>query len=47
MNVFPSFDTVHKCRNFNDILDWVREHQAVDGLVAEVRDDDIILDAYP
>ncbi|MCJ1313511.1 hypothetical protein MMC25_007190 [Agyrium rufum] len=47
MNVFPIFDTVHKCRNFNDVLAWAKEHKAPDGLVAEVRNDDVILDAYP
>jgi hypothetical protein len=47
LNVFPIFDTVHECRNFNDILTWTKEHQATDGLAAEVRDDDVILDAYP
>jgi len=47
MNVFPIFDTIHKCRNFNDILTWAKKHQARDGLVAEVRDDDVIPDAYP
>ena len=47
LNVFPIFDTVHKCRNFDDIVNWVKENQAPDGLVAEVRNDDIVLEAYP
>ena len=47
MNVFPIFDTYHKCRNFNDVLEWVGKNQAPDGLVAEVRDDDEILKKYP
>lgn len=45
--MFPIFDTKHTCRNFDDILDWVRDNQAKDGLVAEVRDDDVIMTAYP
>ena len=25
---YPNFNTVHKCRNFDDILQWSREQQA-------------------
>jgi hypothetical protein len=46
-NSVPIFDTIHKCRNFDDVLIWAKEHQEQDGLVAEVRGDDVILDIYP
>ena len=25
---YPNFNTVHKCRNFEDIYDWAIAHQA-------------------
>lgn len=46
LNVFPIFDTVHKCRNFDDILDWAKRNQAPDEAKAELRDTDVVLDAY-
>lgn len=46
LNVFPIFDTVHMCRNFDDILDWARDHQSFDGALAEVRETDVIMDHY-
>ena len=24
---YPNFNTLHKCRNFDDILEWGRAHQ--------------------
>lgn len=46
LNVFPIFDTIHTCRNFDDILEWARDHQAFEGAIAEVRDTDVVLDHY-
>ena len=25
---YPNFNALHKCRNFDDILEWGRTHQA-------------------
>lgn len=46
LNVFPIFDTLHSCRNFDDILKWAKNNQAFDGAIAEVRKSDVILDHY-
>ena len=28
LNVFPDFNTRHKCLNFESIREWAKEHQA-------------------
>jgi hypothetical protein len=48
---FVDFQTKHKCKNFDEIRDWVVDHQVSEDFLAtaqmEEREDDLVLDAIP
>jgi len=46
---FVDFNTNHKCKNFDDIRQWVEEHQffPVEEDIVEQRPGDIILPEIP
>ncbi|KAK4508507.1 hypothetical protein PRZ48_002246 [Zasmidium cellare] len=50
INFIPSFNSMHMCRNFDDVLEWVSSHQRDKTRTPEIRDDDVVLtdprDAY-
>lgn len=44
---FTDFNTPHKCKNFDDLRQWAKEHQTVEGDQADIRPGDEILPEIP
>ena len=48
---FPDFNTDHMCRNYDEIRQWAKEHQALEGVPADYlkppRNRDEVLEKMP
>ncbi|KAH9835489.1 hypothetical protein Tdes44962_MAKER08547 [Teratosphaeria destructans] len=48
---FLDFNTQHRCKNFEDLAQWVRDHQLVnkgeDRAMVEYQEGDVRLDTIP